>query len=204
MSNRYVTFLFVFAVLLAALTARTWFYPYMPRFDSGAYLMGIESIANGHLPKVLSHPLQPPATYPPVTMALLAPIYKLFDGDDVALRISLSLLWLAAMLLWVAAYWRDDGDKRLPWLLALVATGSVWLYCGRIQSEIPYLLLTIAAVVSLDRLKRDDRFFGGPWGPLALALVVLVPLTRQIGLVLPLGAGLYLAWDRRRFQRGLA
>jgi len=204
LTKRHRLLLLALALILAGLTVPTWLYPYMPRFDSGAYIMGVESLARGELPKVLSHPMQPPATYPPVTMLLLAPMYKLCGGSDVALRAALSLLWLAAMLLMIYA-WRDEERRRfLPWLLALSATGTVWLYCGRIQSEIPYLLLTLAAVVCLDRLKNDERFFGGVWGPLALVLTVLVPLTRQIGLMLPAGAALYLAWDRNRLKRGLA
>lgn len=189
---------------LAALTAPTWFYPYFPRFDSGAYVMGIESVAAGHLPQILSHPLKPPATYPPVTMYLLAPAYALCGGSDVALRIALSLVWLAAMLVFFFARRRDDESSRLPLVLALAGTGSVWLYCGRIQSEVPYLLVTIAALACVTRLKRDDRFFGGWWGPATFLLAALVPLTRQIGLMFVAGAAAYLVWDRRRWKRGLA
>lgn len=191
-------------LVLFALTAPTWLYPYFPRFDSGAYLMGIESLTHGQMPRILSHPMQPPATYPPVTMALLAPAYALTGGSDTALRIGLSLMWLLAMLVFYRA-WRDDERAGLlPWVLALAGTGSVWLYCGRIQSEIPYLLLTAAALACLERLKRDERFWGGWWGALSLIMVALVPLTRQIGLMLALGAAAYLAWDRLRWRRGLA
>ena len=166
--------------------------------------MGIESLANGRLPRVLSHPLQPPATYPPVTMFLLAPAYALFRGSDAALRAALSLVWLLAMGIFFAAQRRDEDARRLPWALALAGTGSVWLYCGRIQSEIPYLALTIAALACVTRLKRDERFFGGLWGPATFALAALVPLTRQIGLMFVAGAAVYLVWDRRRWKRGLA
>ncbi len=188
---------------LAALTARTWFYPYFARFDSGAYLMGIESVAHGQAPRILSHPQQPPATYPPVTMILLAPVYALTGGSDVALRIALSLLWLAAMWIFYVSQRSELDERRGRAVLALAATGSVWLYCGRIQSEIPYLLLTVAGLAVLGRWKRDERFFGGGWALSALALSALIPLTRQIGLTFVLGAAIYLAWDRRRLKRGL-
>jgi len=186
---------------LSALTAPTWFYPYYPRYDSGAYLMGIASLADGRLPRVLSHPLAPPATYPPVTMALLAPSYRLSGGSDSALRFTLALCWLAAMALILFAWRNDERRDRLPWLIALAGVGSVWLYVGRIQSEIPYLLVTVAAVICLDRLKRDERRWGGGWGVAALVLVILAGLTRQIGLTLAVGAALHLVWDRRRWRR---
>lgn len=190
-------------IALAVLTFPTWLYPYFPRFDSGAYMMGIASLVDGHLPQILSHPMKPPAVYPPVTMALLAPVYLLSGGSDVALRIALSAMWLLTMILLL--YGADEKYRRehWSWLMALAATGSIWLYCGRIQSEIPYLLLSAAAVVCLDRLKSDRRYFGGPWGPAAMILVFLLPLTRQIGLMLAVGAIVYLAWDRHRFKRGL-
>jgi hypothetical protein len=191
-------------VVLAALTAPTWVYPYLPRYDSGAYVMGTASLAAGHLPLVLSHPLTPPATYPPVTMALLTPAYLLTGGSDVALRVTLALCWLAAMLLLVWHWWPDEHlRRRLPWVLGLTAFSSVWLYVGRIQSEIPYLMITVAAVACLDRLKRDGRFFGGPWGPAALSLVVAATFTRQIGLMLAVGAALFLGLDPARWRRGL-
>ncbi|HPQ68742.1 MAG TPA: hypothetical protein PKW95_06405 [bacterium] len=190
-------------VALAVLTFPTWLYPYFPRFDSGAYIMGVASLADGHLPQILSHPLKPPAVYPPVTMLLLTPAYWLGGGSDAALRVALALLWLATMVLLL--YAADESYRRdyWPWLLALTGTGSVWLYCGRVQSEIPYLFISTAALVCLDRLKTDHRFFGGPWGPAALIFVFLTPLTRQIGLMLAVSAAIYLAWDRHRRKRGL-
>lgn len=191
-------------LVLTALTAPTWCYPYFARYDSGAYVMGTASLAGGTLPKVLSHPLQPPATYPPVTMVLLAPAYLLGGGSDVALRMMLALCWLATMAL-LAWQWWDDPRRasRLPWVLCWATASSVWLYVGRIQSEVPYLLVTVAAIGCLDRLKRDHRFWGGPWGGAALILVMLAGLTRQIGLTLAVGAALYLLWDRARWRRGL-
>jgi len=166
--------------------------------------MGTASLADGRLPRILSHPLEPPATYPPVTMALLAPAYRSTGGSDVAMRFMLALCWLATMALLVWQ-WGDDPRRRArwPWVLCVAGAGSIWLYVGRIQSEIPYLLVTAAAIGCLDRLKRNARFFGGWWGPAALALVAAAGLTRQIGLMLAVGAGAYLLWDRRRWRRGV-
>lgn len=189
--------------LLALLTAPTWFYPYFPRFDSGAYLMGSRCLAAGQWPKVLSHPLQPPATYPPVTMLLLAPIDRLFGGNTIALRLALSACWLLAVFLLFRLWDREPPQRRI-WFAVLAGSGSIWLYCGRIQSEIPYLLVSVAALAALDRWKRDERFWGGGWGPAALALAALAGLTRQIGLMVATGGAIYLAFDRRRWRRGLA
>ncbi len=202
MSMRRAVFL---ALVLTLLTAPTWLYPYYARYDSGAYIMGTAGLAGGEAPRILSHPLRPPAVYPPVTMVLLTPVYALSGGSDVAMRFMLALLWLATMVL-LAWSWLEDEQRRrwLPWVLLLAGVSSIWLYVGRIQSEIPYLLVTVAAICCLDRLKRDRRFFGGPWGPAVLALVVLAGLTRQIGLMLAVGGALYLVWDRARLRRGIA
>lgn len=191
----------ILLLALFALTAPTWLYPYYPRYDSGAYLMGVASLAEGRLPRVLSHPLEPPATYPPVTMVLLAPVYRISGGSDAALRFTLALCWLAAMALILFTRRNDERPDRRLWQVALAGTGSIWLYVGRIQSEIPYLLVTLAAVVCLDRLKRDERRWGGGWGVAALLLVMLAGLTRQIGLMLAPGAALHLLWDRRRLRQ---
>ena len=129
--------------------------------DNAQYYALARALATGQGYVDLVAPGAPPHTqYPPGFPALLVPLYLLFDGSYVALK--LVPMTAAALLLW-AVYLVARRDPAVP---GWVAAGTVWmvglyeafqLYAHRVMSDMPYVALAVLALAVLQRAASDER-----------------------------------------------
>lgn len=151
-----------------------------PRYDSGAYIIAARSIAQGQGLSHLAHPQNPPfTTYPPVIPVLLAPFATLGAAGFTGLKAGMIGFFSLTLLAFALTFGRFLPNRRLPWALGLLATGSLLAFAGRIQGEVPFTLFALLVVFFADRFLHDHR-----WADLAGALASLSLLcnARQAGI----------------------
>ena len=129
-----------------------------PRFDSGAYIIAAQSIAQGHGLTHLAHPENPPfTTYPPVIPILLSPFALLGNADFTGLKAGMILLFSLTLLGFALTFGRYLEGRRLAVAVALLGSGSLLAFAGRIQGEVPFTLLALLSVVFADRWFESYR-----------------------------------------------
>lgn len=202
---------------LAAFGVRTWFVLAKARHDvthfsdAAYYELQADVVADGHgfvdpfafLPNTHVKPL-PAADHPPLTVLVLAPVAKLTDHDQLAMRFTFAVIGAISVVIIGLLAAEAAGETA-----GLVAAGiaavypGLWVNDGLIMSETLAVFTTTAALLVAYRLLRRPTWtraalLGLLCGLAALAraeLVLLVPL-------LAVGAALTLrtkAWrDRLR------
>jgi hypothetical protein len=164
--------------------------------DFAAYIMQAQSLIDGDVSEYMeanaftvNHSSRPmgPVTYPWGVPVLLAPVLVLFGMNLYALK----AVGAAAYVLFLALLpigfrrWHTPG-----WLLCL--TGLFALnpfligYANHIVSDLPFLLVSTAAVLWIDRwATRGESLIGPRWDPAMLgALIALACMLRTTGLLL--------------------
>lgn len=166
--------------------------------DNAHYMIVARAIALGEGLRDVHTPGAPPFAYPaPLFPALLAlPVGA--AGYDVGLLervVALSGV-LAVLLAW--RLWREL-DEPMPFLIALAAGVSphVVAFAHDVMSELPYLALSLLALLGVARVHRRDREGGGSRAPLALVVAATLAawLTRTIGVALVAGVAASLLLD---------
>lgn len=154
-----------------------------------------------------------PPTTPPVTSLVFAAVLALFPGGYVALNAVTKLLIFGGLALAFILIRRRSG-RTVAWLTVVLSLASTHVYHESTQllSEPAYLLFSMAALLMLDEPARGDGTgdrgaaersrpaWLREWAPGALLLVVV--MTRYIGITLPLAVllveGTAVARRRRR------
>lgn len=178
-------------------------YPVGAAIDDAIYVAMARSLAEGQGPVIKLHPLIPaqrPDVFPLGFPLLLALPAFLFPASLAALK-SVPLL---ATLLLLPVVWRlppRSAERRLRFWLVFLVFWNPWTvaYAGRLQSEAPYALFSLAALV----LYREWTGGADPCKRRLVPVVLLAALaaaTRTVGLALPAALiGHLLA--TRRFRR---
>ncbi|HPR65252.1 MAG TPA: hypothetical protein PK014_13665 [Thermoanaerobaculia bacterium] len=173
--GRWVTWLAIAA--LTFLLGRAFQMSYYPRYDSGGFLVAGKALAEGKGLTEISHPEAPSfILYPPAYPAILAPQILLFDLNYNLLRIHLILFFLGLLIL----VYRVFPAPESHWIILFLCLSNLARYILRIQGEIPLALVIMAAVVLY--VKGRERWMILP--------LLLAPLLKPIGLMLPLAYGL--------------
>lgn len=168
--------------------------------DDSIYWISAKSLADGAGYRIASLPGAPFQTkYPPLYPLLLAGVWRVWPEFPANLRLAVLLSWMMAAAS-VAASWvafRDLGARHAVALAALVALNP-WVALGGVSllSELPFLLLAVAALALTERARKR----GAPaWLAAAAGGVAgLAYLTRSAGIVLLLAGPLALSKRRRR------
>jgi 4-amino-4-deoxy-L-arabinose transferase-like glycosyltransferase len=156
-------------------------------YDAIWYTVGAGRFGQGKGPivPVFTRPSRPSAEHPPLTSILLAPVSRLTNGDETAMRFTMAFLGCIVVLL-VGLIAREIAGDRA----ALIAAGlasiypNLWVNDGLIMSETITALMVALAILLLYRFTRRPS--------LRLAIAIgfacgLGMLTRaEIGLMLPL------------------
>lgn len=145
--NRSSILCLVIILLFVAFSNLNLLKEYYPRYDSAAFIITANSLAEGNGYTEMNNPFEPRFIhYPPALPVLLAVVIKIFGLKYWVMRAFIALLASASLLyLWKRYTWyfRDD---EMPKVLLLSTVSLLFLFAGRIQSEAPYLL---ASLVSL-------------------------------------------------------
>lgn len=171
--------------------------------DDAVYVSTAKSLAQGTGYKLINLPGSPNQTkYPILYPAMLAIIWKLWSSfpENLAIMQLFTLLIAAVTVgltyLYLIRFHHFSRGIVITALL-LCATSSPYLYfCGLTLSEMPFALLFIVAIWSLDRqmAKPDDR-----WNiQLLLGITIALPfLCRTIGFfIIPIGLMLLYGYGR--------
>jgi hypothetical protein len=164
--------------------------------DSGIYMALGKSLATGQGYSAIFLAGHPPHTkYPPVFPAFLAPIIGLISFHIVAMKIL--MMGLALLTLYLLYVFLTDlaGDLMAFLVVTFTATSHGMLfYSQSIMAEIPYLCLSLLALLWVQRCSRRAAWSGRIMA-IAAALISLAYLTRLIGLSLLFATVVYLACD---------
>ncbi len=172
--------------------------------DDSLYFVTGRAWAEGKGHTLESFPGEPAQTkYPPVWPLVLSAVWRLNPRFPDNLPLLMLVVWmgLPLFLAAAAAYFRDLGFKwgKTALICAWLAVNPVFVALGTIaMAELWFGALLVAAVVSAERLTREDVHWG--WAVAAGILAALAALTRSAGVLLLLTAPAGLMW-RRRFRR---
>ncbi|MDX1394791.1 MAG: glycosyltransferase family 39 protein [Gemmatimonadota bacterium] len=141
-----------------------------------------------------------PRAYPPGYPVLLAPVYAVFDGEMVPMRL-LTLALFAACLLVAGLLFR----RHLSPSLALAGVALVGLnpqvqsLALEVTSDVPFLLFLLLGLTSLETRSPDDSVGRS----LLVGVILFIPFSiRTIGGLLPVSLVLASLWRSRRVGRG--
>jgi hypothetical protein len=163
--------------------------------DSGIYIALAESLAAGQGYRdvfLVDRPLH--VQYPPLFPALLAPVVGLRGLDIAAMKLVMTAAAVVALLLVAALFRRLAGDRTAT--LVVLATGAspaLVYYTQSVMTEIPYLLVSLLAVLWIERCARTGWTVGG--GAIAVGLLAAVYLLRIVGVALLAATVLYVLLD---------
>jgi hypothetical protein len=160
--------------------------------DTSKYMVLAESLATGRGYKDIHLVDSPPNDrYPPLYPLLLTPFF-LFGRNFVAVKLislasALVALWLLYRLL------LRHTDDRMAFLLVLLSgVFSLFVkYTDRILTEMPYLVLSVGAVLLIEKFAGLDERWAKE-GVLAGSLLLAAMALRSVGIALFAGGFLYL------------
>lgn len=164
--------------------------------DSGMYITLAKSLAGGQGYREIFLVESPPhAKYPPLLPLLLVPVVYLRGFDFVAMKLIMIALAGITLLLGFALF-RDLADGRTAALVVLLTATSpaIVYYTQSVMTEIPYLFLSILAMVWVERCARRTGWTASGIA-LAAILLSLVCLTRMTGITLIAATVLYVLLD---------
>ena len=163
--------------------------------DSGVYIALAESLASGQGYRdvfLVDRPLH--VQYPPLFPVLLAPVVGLRGLDIAAMKLVMTVAALVALVLVAALLRRLAGDRTAA--LVVLATGAspaLVYYTQSVMTEVPYLLVSLLAVLWIERCARTGWTVGR--GAVAVGLLAAVYLVRIVGVALLAATILYLLLD---------
>ena len=164
--------------------------------DSGVYIALGKSLATGQGYRAIFLAGHPPHTkYPPVFPAFLAPLIGLLGYHLLAMKLLMVALAMLTLYLLYVFFTDFAGDLMAFLVVTFTATSHGMLfYSQSIMAEIPYLCLSLLALLWVHRCSKRGEWSGGVMA-IAVALISLAYLTRLIGLSLLLATVVYLACD---------
>ncbi len=153
--------------------------------DSATYIALAESLAGGHGYRdifFVDRPLH--AQYPPIFPLLLLPIVWLGGVDIAAMKLLMTAAAVVVLPLVGALFRTFAGDRTAAAVVLLTATSpSIVFYAQSVMTEIPYLLLSLVAILWIGRCDRRTGWTAGGVA-ITVALLSVVYLTRIIGVAL--------------------
>ncbi len=167
------------APLCLALFAPYW----KPSWDSAIYLSLARSLSDGEGYVYMGHPH---AKYPPGLPVLLVPFDLVFGGAPAVLRLLMVVFAVTSVGLCFALI-RNLAGSGLAWAVAgmMAVTPLFLIESTYVQSDVPFLCLSLAALWAYTRATRDPGAVSMPWLAGAAALACGAFLFRALGLVLP-------------------
>ena len=161
--------------------------------DDVEYITLSHSIRQGGYADLMRIDAPAHAQYPPGYPALLA-MWGALAGDDYDRLLVLSLAFsLAALLLLFIAIRKRWGHGIALGTVAVLAFNPHWnAIAGSIRSEMPYVLLTVAALLLAAEEQSRWRTRAG-----AIAAAIGAALTRSVGITVIVAVGLYWIFERR-------
>lgn len=149
--------------------------------------------------------LHGPAAYPPAFPLLLSPVYRLAGLNYGAMRSLVQGLWLTAgLLIWLTGVRRGLGQIESATVAGVFLLSSMVLGIkDSILSESTYLVLSLTALLFLERLYREKTLPERHpllYGSIAGALLLAGWLTRVTGISLVIAFALCELWSARRIR----
>lgn len=167
-------------------------------YDNVYYVNQAKIVGAGHGWRTLLKP-EENADHPPLTVLALAPVSRLTDGDEDAMRVTVALVGVAAVVL-VGLIGREVAGERVGLLAAGIAAlyPNLWMNDGLVMAEAFSALFVAATVLLALRIAR------APSVPRAVGLGLvcgLAMLSRgELALLVPLVA-LPVLWRLRDVTR---
>jgi hypothetical protein len=133
------------------------------------------------------NPAVSPRSYPPIFPLLLAPVYRLFGMNLLAMKAFVVLIFMAALVT-LAVVFRQR--LPLPYMLGCLALFAlnpyVWQHKDRLLSEAPFMLFAYAALILAEKAQEREGSTSGSiaWGLFAGLVAYLAAGTRTVGVVL--------------------
>lgn len=157
--------------------------------DFAGYVMHAEHLAEGQ-PYALKFIESPHAVaitpaYPPVFPLMLAPVYKVFGLNLVAMKVVVALSFLVFLILFLRLVGLPPY-ARLALVFIVSFNPLFWNYRNYVLSEIPYLMFSVAALLTVERVYRNLTANEWHWREAALTafLICCAYGTRTMGIVL--------------------
>jgi len=201
MTKSNATGLIIFAALMVSILGFTGLaHNIHPRYDSGAYIIAAKSIAGGMGLKHIAHPENPPfTTYPPVIPVLLAPFAAFAKEGFLGLKLAMLLFFSITVFSFALAYKRFFPSVTIIPALALLGSGSLLAFAGRIQGETPFTLFGLLSAFLAYRFleTRNKLFLLG-----TLASLLLTCFSRQVGIAWAVGVLIGLPFAPRKEKKG--
>jgi len=184
----------LFAALLAAQISPWWY----STPDTVLYLSTARSLAVSHTLATLGNPQ---IGFPPGYPLLMSPAFLLGDRPFLLLSI---IHWCMAVVFMLGVY---RWARRCCPHAALLLTGlvmvnvSVWIHYRRALSELAFMTVLIWAVHSLDAMREAKSLRSALARALpASALLLLLSMIREVGLVVGVGFGVAVLVDAWRVR----
>ena len=175
--------------------------------DNAHYIIVAKSVAMGQGLRDLHTPGNPPFSFPvPLFPLALSPIVYFFDYNLLPLKLFVVVIGVGTVWAAFGLFRRLVDLPRAIALTVLVAVSpQVVSFTHQVMTEIPYLGLSLVALVWAIRYAADDALARRPAWVTALA-VTAACLTRTIGVTLVLAIAAYLVIDSmgslgRRFTK---
>lgn len=193
-SRRPVRWLVTLATLLAAQISPWWY----PTPDTVVYLSTARGIAVRHSLGALGNAQ---IVFPPGYPLLLSPAFLLGARPFLALSV---IHWCMALVLMLGVYrWMRHRCPDAALLLTglVMLNVSVWIHYRRTLSELAFMTVLIWSVQSLDALRAANSLRTAIKRALpASALLLLLSMIREVGLLVGLGFGLAALIDTWRHR----
>ena len=166
--------------------------------DNAHYVIVAKSIVTGHGLSDIHLPGDPPFAFPiPLFPVLLAPIVAVFDYDLLPLKLFVVATGVAAVCCTYLLFRRSLDRRAALATAALVAVSpQVVSFSHQVMTEVPYLLLSVVALLLLVRYADDEHWLTGR-GALVAATVAAALLLRTLGVALLVAGVVYLVLHGR-------
>ncbi len=132
-----------------------------------------------------------PRSYPPVFPLLLAPVYRAFGLNLIAMKLEEVAFFILALTV-IAFYWKRD--LKSSYLFALIAilgyNPNFWVAKDAVVSDLPFLLFFYLTALVTELAPRFGPWRWG-WATVTGALVYLCVGTRTVGITIMVGLVLF-------------
>lgn len=164
--------------------------------DNAHYIIVAKSLATGQGLRDIHTPGSPLFSYPvPLFPLILAPIVRVFDYHLVPLKLLVVVTGVLTVYATLRLFLRVMDARRAVVLTAVVAVSpQIVSFSHQVMTELPYLGLSIVALMCVMGYAADDRWNGRAASLSALVLAAAT-LTRSIGVTLVLAAAAYVVLD---------
>lgn len=158
--------------------------------DFGMYVSHARNIVEGRPYSDTGYVFNPeriigPKTYPPVLPLLLAPVYRIFGIDFLAMKAMLVLVFLLALVMILLSFRDDLPWPYLPALLALVGFNPVfWMFKDVIATDMIFLAPLYFSFFFIHRAFRVDGGIKIRNILIIAGAIYLAYGTRSIGIIL--------------------